>query len=256
MPVARIHPTQFFVGMITVKCRQATLEKKGLKKLRALFKKKKNHIPAVIGPYNKFYIIDRHHLSRALFGARTDQWLGREQEVVIRVVANTTDGPPDSATFWEDMTRRNRVYPYDQRGRMIERFGLKLAYMDLGQLTDNPYRTLAKWVREGCGFIKNSEKKCVALQATETPATSPAFLEMYWAHYLRTRIGMKSALSFSQLQHLYPQALKATLDRKPVETFFKGLGLDPENYGQNMTGNHLELLFEINGCVTKKRPTP
>lgn len=253
LPVADSHPTQFSVGMILVQCKKNKLEKKDGIKMKDYLRKKKNHIPAVIGPYGKFYITDRHHLGHALSLAKTDEWIGKEQEVVLLIIRNDNQAEFTSEEFWQKMVATQNVYPYDQEGRLIDNFGLELSYMTLSDLKDNPYRTLSKWVREGCGYIKKLEKKCVALKATVTPASSPAFMEMYWARYLQTQLPEKGNLDSEQLWELYPQALSAVLDKKKTGDFFLNLGLDPKEYGQNQTGSHLKLRFLNGGCVKRSK---
>ncbi len=251
LPVTDIHPTQFSVGMTLVHCRKNTLEKKNLKKLNRYLKKKKNHIPTVIGPLKKFYITDRHHLSRALYISETDAWLGKEQEVVIQVTRNDNQLNINSEEFWLKMAKTRNVYPYDERGLFVKNFGLELSHMTLAELKDDPYRTLSKLVREGCGYIKKSEKKCVALKATATLLSSDAFIEMYWAQYLRIQLPLKGVPDSEQLWQLYPQALRTVLDKKKTGTFFSSLGLDPKEYGQNQTGKHLKLRYFHGGCIKK-----
>jgi len=255
LKVTKLHPTQFSVGMLLVQCRKTKLEKKRLIELLKYLKKKKNHVPVVIGPYRKFYITDRHHLCCALLHATTDDWSGKEQQVVVRVMRNDNKSQLTSEKFWQKMVTEKNVYPYNNKGIIVDNFGLELSYMTLTELKDNPYRTLSKWVREGCGYIKKSEKRCVELKAISTPGSTASFLEMYWAMYLQTQLAHKDTLDSKQLEQLYPKALKAVLDKKKTGEYYQTLGLDPKEYGQNQTGKYIKLHFHQDGCVKKiKKP--
>ena len=163
-----LHPTQMAVGLIEVRLKEKELRKivgdsDALKKFE-----KKNPEPAVVGPGAKLYIIDHHHLARAMsdVGIKT---------TYCTIVANYSD--LDRAAFWAKMARKSWVYPYDENGRGPRPFA------DLPQavnkMTDDPYRSLAGEVRAAGGYEKS-----------ETP-----FTEFIWAGFFRTRISAKEVNS-------------------------------------------------------------
>lgn len=252
LPLTDVHPTQFSVGMIHVLCNRAKLENKSFKKLQKFLHKKKNRLPAIISPDKKFYITDGHHFCSALFLSRTDEWVGREQRIVIQVIRNDNQSLLTFDAFWKKMLATKRVFPFDEKGAFVKDFGSKLSAINVGQLKDDPYRTLSTWVREGCGYIKHSEKACVALNAAAGLTDSPPFIEQYWAMYLQAMLERENIINIEQLWHLYPEALNAALNKNKTDTFFSELGLPPEEYGQNQTGNHLKLQRRKAGCVTRK----
>lgn len=60
--IADLHPTQITVGMREVKAKRKCWREEGGKK-GAEFK---HMIPVVLGPKDRHYVIDHHHLARAL----------------------------------------------------------------------------------------------------------------------------------------------------------------------------------------------
>ncbi len=152
------HPTQLYVGMAEVNTR--------VKKLTAMTPRKQEAYllshPAlvIVGPQNNYYLIDRHHLSRALLQ------LGHKQ-MHINIVENWS--AKNKSAFWKDMEVKGYVYLYDQSGAKITPADLPVKIVDL---KDNPYRSLAYFVRERGGFNK-----------TKTP-----FAEFLWAAYFRKHI--------------------------------------------------------------------
>ena len=117
-------------------------------------------IPAVIGPKGRTWIIDNHHLARALH----DEGV---RHVLIRVVADL--GHLKDRPFKTFLDNRNWLHPYDADGdrRLSEEIP-----KHIGKLKDDPYRSLAGELRRAGGYAK-----------TETP-----FSEFLWADFLRHRI--------------------------------------------------------------------
>jgi hypothetical protein len=151
-----LHPTQITVGMREVREKRQHWREAGHKA-----KFLGNHlIPVIHGPKDRYYVIDHHHLARALHdeGVRA---------IAITVVAELSKLDKDA--FWTYLDNRGWLHPYDERGR-------RRHYRDLPrrvtQLVDDPYRSLAGELRRAGGFAKD---------------TTP-FSEFLWADFLRRRV--------------------------------------------------------------------
>ncbi len=121
--------------------------------------------------------------------------------------------------------------------------------MNMGDLKDNPYRTLSRWTRESCGYIKKGKEQCLALKATKEP-TDPYFMEFYWAQFLRDQLKKNNTDldSPQELMESYPEAIQVTLSKEKTKEFFKNKGLDAMKYGQNQKGTYLYLNFSEDAC--------
>jgi len=157
--IAELRPTQLTVGMREVlekrkRWRETDARKGGGKFLG-------NHmIPVILGPKRRHYVIDHHHLARALHDERV-------KDVAVTVTVDLSGLDRDA--FWTVMDNRNWMHPYDDRGR-------RRPYADipksLSGLVDDPFRSLAGELRRAGGFAKD---------------TTP-FSEFLWADFLRRRI--------------------------------------------------------------------
>ena len=162
VPIDKVHPTQFAVGYWEVDQRAASIAHKSHKELETYLKE---HLALlVIGPGGEPYLVDGHHLCRAMLKAR------KGTTVEARVEANWRNLP--SAEFWNKMRENNYVYPYDNQGRGP----LDVAQLPkkVTELTDDPYRSLAWAVRDRGGF----------------QPTTISFSEFQWANFFRKRIGI------------------------------------------------------------------
>ena len=150
-----LRPTQMTVGVHEIEQRAASLKKQAKEKAIA-----KNVIPVVKGPKGRLYVIDHHHLCRALLLAGID-------EVSVTIVSNLERLEKDE--FWVFMDNTGLVHPFDAEGK-------RQSYSDipkrLKDLADDPFRSLAGSLRRIGGYAKD---------------TTP-FSEFLWADYLRRRI--------------------------------------------------------------------
>lgn len=160
--VSDLHPTQIAVGMVEVRRKEEKIREMSRKELDKF--EFKNPEPAVLGPGGKLYIIDHHHLARALFG----------QGVVMtycQIIADLSNLTPKQ--FWDGMEQKKWVYPFDEKGRG------PLSYSEIpdsvAELRDDPYRSLAGAVRRAEGYNK----------------TAVPFAEFHWAAFFRTRIDVR-----------------------------------------------------------------
>ena len=121
-------------------------------------------IPAILGPKDRYYVIDHHHLARALL----DEGV---KDILVSVVANLAKLEPKS--FWFVLDSHNWMHPFDDKG---ERQSPELLPKSIADLIDDPYRSLAGELRHLGGFAKD---------------TTP-FSEFLWADFLRRRIKRKA----------------------------------------------------------------
>lgn len=159
--IAELRPTQMTIGLKEAETRAAHLKAVAKQSTDKLVRK--HVIPVVKGPKDKYYVIDHHHLCRAM------QLAGHEQVSII-VVLNLVRLEKDA--FWVFMDNRGLVHPFDDQGK-------RRAYRDIPKsiedLLDDPFRSLAGALRRKGGYAKD---------------TTP-FSEFLWADFLRRRIDPK-----------------------------------------------------------------
>jgi hypothetical protein len=158
--IHKLRPTQITVGMLEVHDKRARLE--ALKKHEQRDFMQAHPIPAVWGPDGKLYITDHHHLGRAASEANVDTGF-------FMVEADFSKLP--IAEFWPKMSAQSWVHPVDQHGRLC---GYENIPNHVEKLLDDPYRSLAGYVRDAGGYDK----------------TPTAFAEFLWADFFRTRIAI------------------------------------------------------------------
>ena len=162
VPLEELRPTQITVGMREVEeKRQRWREHKEKKKGEYLGQ---HMIPVILGPKQRHYVIDHHHLSRALMEEG-------EKAVLVTIVADLSMLERDA--FWVVVDHRGWVHPYDEKG---ERRGFDAIPKSIDDLVDDPFRSLAGELRRSGGFAKE---------------TTP-FSEFLWADFLRRRIPRKA----------------------------------------------------------------
>ena len=106
VPILSLRPTQMTVGMREVKeKRKRWREHKSKKKQAELLGK--HMIPVVLGPDEHYYVVDHHHLARALH----DEGV---KDVLVTVIGDLTMVERDA--FWGVMDNKRWVYPYDAKG--------------------------------------------------------------------------------------------------------------------------------------------
>jgi hypothetical protein len=160
IPILDLRPTQMTVGMREVKEKRKRFREKGKKQAEMIGK---HMIPVVRGPDKRYYVVDHHHLARALH----DEGV---KDILVTVIGDLTMVERDA--FWGVMDNKRWVYPYDVRG---ERRHFKDLPNSIKDLKDDPYRSLAGELRRAGGFAKD---------------TTP-FSEFLWADFLRRHIGRK-----------------------------------------------------------------
>jgi hypothetical protein len=163
--IADLHPTQITVGMREVKAKRKRWREEGAKKGAEFLGR--HMIPVVLGAKDRHYVIDHHHLARALHdeGAK---------DVLVIVVANLSRLERDA--FWFVLDNRSWMHPFDDEGRRRHYRDIPKSVADL---VDDPFRSLAGELRRAGGFAKD---------------TTP-FSEFLWADFLRRRIKRKAVES-------------------------------------------------------------
>lgn len=159
--ITDLRPTQITVGMREVEAMRQEWRSKGVDKASDFLGR--NMIPVILGPKDRHYVIDHHHLARALHEEKVES-------VLVIVVANLTRLEPDS--FWFVLDNHGWLHPFDDHGK-------RRGYADIPKsvtaLIDDPFRSLAGALRRVGGYAKE---------------TMP-FSEFLWADFLRRRMKRK-----------------------------------------------------------------
>ena len=156
--IADLVPTQATVGMREVDIKRVRLRERSIDN-RAHYLST-HRVPVVVGCDNRHYMIDRHHLTLALYA----EGVG---EVPVSVVENNAGLPFEA--FWTTLERRNWTHPFDDKGR---RCAFENMPTSIGCLMDDPFRSLAGALKRMGGYAKNRAP----------------FSEFRWADFLRDRI--------------------------------------------------------------------
>lgn len=165
--VKDLSPTQFAVGKAEVAVRAGRMRRKLSKdpgKLHDYLRVRP--IPIVVRK-KCFYLVDHHHLVRALYDVE-HALRGKNICVYVKVVANAST--LEETYFWKSMHEQNFVYLFDKSGGGPQQPGTLPAHIK--DLDFDPYRSLAWIVREHHGYVKNNAP----------------FSEFKWANFFRSRI--------------------------------------------------------------------
>ncbi len=176
-PVAieELRPTQITVGMREVEAKRREWRNKKDRKAGEFLGR--HMIPVILGPKDRHYVIDHHHLARALHEEGV-------KDVLVTVVANLSR--LERGAFWFVLENRNWMHAFDDDGR---RRGYEQIPKSVDGLVDDPFRSLAGELRLAGGFAKD---------------TTP-FSEFLWADFLRRRIKRKA------VEQDFGRALKTAL---------------------------------------------
>lgn len=167
--IAELRPTQVFVGEHEVKNK--------LKKLNSFSSEKRHEylmsrpVPVVIGPSDTHFIVDHHHLLKAILEYG-------KNKAIITIIA--VEKKLSATEFWRKMVKNHWVYPFDINNHRLEHaadFERALPH-SLAKLVDDPFRAVAGLVRERGGF----EKK-----------TGVYFIEFEWARFFEKEMKVNFA---------------------------------------------------------------
>jgi hypothetical protein len=171
----KLRPTQLTVGKMEVALKRkewAKLSKKA--RIEAIA----NHcFPAVLGPEQKFYIVDHHHFGLALI----EEEVSRVSLLLLKDLSSL-----QPADFWRAMDHHHWAHPYDEKGVRRDFTSIPT---HLTRLRDDPYRSLAGELRRAGGYAKDAEP----------------FSEFLWADFFRPRI------SVSALKQNFAKQLRVAL---------------------------------------------
>jgi hypothetical protein len=157
-PIVDLRPTQITVGMREVGTkRQNWRREHGTNAAEFLGR---HMIPVVVGPKNRPYVIDHHHLALALYQEKVPN-------VLVTVVSDLSHLSKDA--FWVVLDNRGWMHPFDDKGVRRPYGAIPVSIRDL---IDDPFRSLAGALREAGGYAKEV-----------TP-----FSEFLWADFLRRRM--------------------------------------------------------------------
>ena len=162
VPIGEIRPTQMTVGLREVAEKARLWE--SLSDHQEPEFLGRHMAPTILGPRRRHYLVDHHHLVRALHEKGVDS-------VVVTVIADLSWLKKD--VFWTVLDNRSWCHPYDAGGRRCAFSAIPKTIMGL---VDDPYRSLAGELRRAGGFAKD---------------TTP-FSEFLWADFLRRKV--KAAL--------------------------------------------------------------
>jgi hypothetical protein len=162
IPIAELRPTQITVGYREVEAKRYQWRARHGEKAAEFLGD--HMIPVVLGPRQRRYVIDHHHLARALHDEGVEH-------VLTTVVSDLSALSQDA--FWTVLDNRNWMHPFDEEGK-------RQPYAELpksvDKLVDDPFRSLAGELRRAGGFAKD---------------TTP-FSEFLWADFLRRRMKRKA----------------------------------------------------------------
>ena len=173
--VTELRPTQITVGMREVAMKRQMIRSQSARKTDTFLG---NHmVPVVLGPKKRNYVVDRHHLARALL----------EEGIEHVLVTVTSDlSALDKDAFLVVLDNRGWLHPFDETGRRRDYDAIPKT---MSELVDDPFRNLAGELRRQGGFAKD---------------TTP-FSEFLWADFLRRRIDR------AQVRKSFDKAMKDAL---------------------------------------------
>jgi hypothetical protein len=160
--IADLVPTQVSVGMREVNFKRRRWREKDCHNAASYLG---NHrIPVIRGPGTRHYIVDRHHLTRALHEEGVSQ-------VPVSIIADMSALGFDE--FWSTLESHGCAHPFDEEGKRRSYGDMPKTVLDL---IDDPFRSLAGSLRRAGGYTKE-----------KTP-----FSEFRWANFLRSRIARET----------------------------------------------------------------
>jgi hypothetical protein len=180
--IAELRPTQITVGFREVAEKRREWRERG-GELGSEYLGK-HMIPVVKGPKDRFYILDHHHLCRAL---------QEERQAHILVTKWADLSSLKKSEFWTFLDNRGWCHPYDAKGVRLDfdEIPTKVA-----EMADDPFRSLAGELRRAGGYAKE---------------TTP-FAEFIWADFLRRRV--KPELVAEDFAAALTKAVKLARDKK------------------------------------------
>lgn len=162
LTVDKLSPTQFCVGETEVMCKVEQYQGFSKKKLREYLDER--IVPVSIGPGGKFHLTDRHHMSSALLLSGLS-----DTPIVAEIKRNWRE--KSQKKFWQAILEESGAYLIDARG--VGPLSPLFLPPLLENLSNDPYRSLAWFVRREGGFSKE--------EAFD-------FMEFEWAAFFREKM--------------------------------------------------------------------
>jgi len=159
--ITELRPTQITLGMREVMAKRKHWRETGILKGNKFLGK--HTMPVILGPKHRHYVIDHHHLARALHDEGVEK-------MAVTVVANLSRLGQEA--FWTVLDNRRWLHPFDAKGHRRSYEDIPKSIKDM---IDDPFRSLAGELRRAGGFAKDI-----------TP-----FSEFLWADFLRQSISRK-----------------------------------------------------------------
>lgn len=163
-PVSSLSPTQLTVGFLEVQAKKKHLQALSPEDQAAFLEA--HPMPVVIGPGQRMYITDHHHLARAAYELKIPHACFEVEEDLSAL---------NQDKFWIRMDKESWVHPLDQYG---VRHRYEHVPKTLDKLVDDIYRSVAGFVRDAGGYDK----------------THTAFAEFIWADFFRRNIAVEDVL--------------------------------------------------------------
>lgn len=155
--IDQLHPTQPGIGLHQADMTQKKLAKKNRANLTNYLEKKV--IPVVSTSDGDYWLVDRHHLTRAL-------WQQGERKIKVKIIAHLDN----NAHFWSEMVNKHWVWLNNERGIPVSPDSLP---SHISALPDYPYRSLAGLLQNEGYFEKNEQIY---------------FVEFVWARWLGNKM--------------------------------------------------------------------
>ena len=189
-----LKPTQFAVGMLEIDEKIAIVRGYSKKKLKAYIDE--NPVPVVVSPQGEFYVVDHHHFLCVCYHIGI-------KKVRITISKDLSQEEMTYASFWDWMFKNRSAYPFCQFGEGPR----KALYLpkDIRGLADDPYRSLAWFVRKA-GAFENSDRN---------------FAEFKWANFFRKK-GLLDDNGPQSMHEALVQAVK--LAQSPAAKKLPGYG--------------------------------
>lgn len=155
--ISMIHPTQATVGYAEVAVKMAELSKYDKDGTLVKYINSKP-IPCVLGPDGIAYITDHHHMGMAL-SVLGNEWIKENAKknqdenpfihCTFNILYNFSKSGLSKKDFFRVLNSLNFLHPYDENGIETEIIPKRLV-----DLKNDPYRSLAGFVRKSGGFNK------------------------------------------------------------------------------------------------------
>lgn len=184
MQVEDLRPLQFGIAGIEVECKRRRFESMSQPELDEYLQKEKNRVNVILGRKG-VYLVDGHHMSRALLDADVSD---KHKKVYCNVVDNLVH--LDTDDFWDRLLIDNRIWLYDEKGFCP--LAPEHLPRRLSKMLDDPFRTLAWLVQHAGGFLKSGID----------------FEDFQWTNFFRQNVDIKSnslvkLSSKYDLSHIY-----------------------------------------------------